>query len=148
MNLIVIGKDTDSIAISIWNKNTNFTILNKIKNLKNNGLLDYIDSHKVVLSVPTKTIIKTKVNYFIEFCLTHKCVPIFIAENKDDFVNTMYVAVNEQLKGTLLYTKNDENKDFEELLNIAKEYMSLKGFNFNDNAVRTPRKRKTSATKK
>lgn len=147
MNLVLIGNDVDNIALDIWKGNTNFTVLNKNPYLWGTNFLTYIDGKEVIVTANDEQFKTKTTNQFIEYMEKYNFIPIFIADNKDDFVNLMYTAVNEILQDAILYTRNEKNEEYDVFIKITREYL-FKRKEDNDKTVRTPRKRKTSASKK
>lgn len=147
MNLVLIGNDVDNIALDIWKGNTNFTVLNKNPYLWGTNFLTYIDGKEVIVTTNDEQFKTKTTNQFIEYMEKYNFIPIFIADNKDDFVNLMYTAVNEILQDAILYTRNEKNEEYDVFIKITREYL-FKRKEDNDKTVRTPRKRKTSTTKK
>ena len=147
MNLVLIGNGVDNIALDIWKGNTNFTVLNKNPYLWGTNFLTYIDGKDVIVTTNDEQFKTKTTNQFIEYMEKYNFIPIFIADNKDDFVNLMYTAVNEILQDAILYTRNEKNEEYDVFIKITREYL-IKRKEDNDKTVRTPRKRKTSTTKK
>lgn len=147
MNLVIIGNDVDDIAMDIWKGNTNFTVLNKNPYLWGENFLSYIDGKEVIVTTNDEQFKSKTTNQFLEYMEKHNFIPIFIADDKDDFVNLMYTAVNEILQDAILYTRNEKNEEYDIFIKMTREYL-FKRKESNDNTVRTPRKRKTSTTKK
>lgn len=147
MNLVVIGDNVDSIALDIWKGNTNYTVLNQNPYLWGKCFIDYIQGKDVIVSTSAEQFEEKTINQFLEYMLKYDFIPIFIAENSDDIVNLMYTAVNEILQDAVLFTKNEKNEGYEELLKITRDYL-FKRKEKDDKTVRAPRKRKTSSTKK
>lgn len=147
MNLVIIGNDTDKIALDIWKGNTNFTVLNKDPCLWGSNFLSYIDGKEIIVSTSDEQFKTRTINQFLEYMDKHAFIPIFIADDKDSFVNTMYTAVNELIPDAVLFTRNEKNEGYRELIEIAREYL-FKRKESNDKTVRTPRKRKASTSKK
>ena len=147
MNLVLIGNDVDNIALDIWKGNTNFTVLNKNPYLWGTNFLTYIDGKDVIVTTNDEQFKTKTTNQFIEYMEKYNFIPIFIADNKDDFVNLMYTAVNEILQDAILYTRNEKNEEYDVFIKITREYL-FKRKEDNDKTVRTPRKRKTSTAKK
>jgi hypothetical protein len=144
---VIIGNDVDDIALDIWKGNTNFTVLNKNPYLWGTNFLDYIDGKEVIVTTNDEQFKTKTTNQFLEYMDKHNFIPIFIADNKDDFVNLMYAAINEILQDAILYTRNEKKEEYDLLIKITREYL-FKRKERNDKVVRTPRKRKTSTTKK
>ena len=147
MNLVIIGNDVDDIAMDIWKGNTNFTVLNKNPYLWGENFLNYIDGKEVIVTTNDEQFKSKTTNQFLEYMEKHNFIPIFIADDKDDFVNLMYTAVNEILQDAILYTRNAKNEEYDIFIKMTREYLFKRKEN-NDKTVRTPRKRKTSTSKK
>ena len=89
------------------------------------------------------------INDVIEFMIKNNFIPILIADNSKSIENNMYTALTDDIPSALLYTKNKENKDYDELIKISQGYLLGKGIIENgDKTLRTPRKRKKSIIKK
>lgn len=150
MNLIIIGDNVDKMAIDIWKGNTNFTVLNKCPSIFDKRFINYIKDRAVIVTTTAEQFTQVAINDFIEFMTKYNFIPLFVAESKDkSMLHLMYTAVCDFIKDAVLYTKNDENKDYNEFIEIAKNYLNGKGMIENeDNSIRAPRKRKASSTKK
>jgi hypothetical protein len=144
---VIIGSDVDDIAMDIWKGNTNFTVLNKNPYLWGENFLSYIDGKEVIVTTNDEQFKSKTTNQFLEYMEKHNFIPIFIADDKDDFVNLMYTAVNEILQDAILYTRNAKNEEYDIFIKMTREYLFKRKEN-NDKTVRTPRKRKTSTSKK
>ena len=147
MNLVVIGNNTDEICLDIWKNNTNFTVLNKNPYLWGSDFIKFIEDNPVIVSTNTEQFINKSINDFIEYMRKYNFIPIFIADDCEDFVNIMYTAINDIIQDSVLFKRNENNEGYELLLKITKEYL-FKRNDENDKIIRTPRKRKTGSTKK
>lgn len=149
MNLILIGNDIDNFALDIWKANTNYTVLNKSPSLWSKLFKNYINNRDVIVVTTNDQFVNKDINDVIEFMNKNKFIPILIADNSKSIENNIYTALSDEIPSTLLYTKNKENKDYDELIKISQGYLLGKGIIENDNkTLRTPRKRKKSTTKK
>ena len=146
MNLVIIGKDTDDIALDIWRANTNFTVLNQSPYLWGKNFLEYIDGKDIIVSTTADQFETKTINNFLEYMINHNFIPIFISDDETDFVNKMYGAINDILQDAILYKRNEKNEQYEMFLKITRDYL-FKRKESDDKAVRAPRKRKTSTTK-
>ena len=54
MNLIIIGNNTDKIAMEIWKANTNYYILNKNPYLFSEDFKKFIDKKDVIVSTTSE----------------------------------------------------------------------------------------------
>ena len=147
MNLVVIGNDTDKIALDIWKNNTNFTVLNQNPYLWGKLFLEYINGKDVIVSTNAEQFKNIPINKFLEHMEKHNFIPIFVADDEQDFVNMMYAAVHDILQDAVLFTRNEKNEGYDELIQITRDYL-FKRKESDDKTVRTPRKRKTSTSKK
>ena len=147
MNLVIIGNNTDNIAMDVWKNNTNFTVLNQNPYLWGKLFLEYINGKDVIVSTNTEQFESKTVNEFISYMVNYNFIPIFIADDDNDFVNKMYAAVNDILQDAILYKRNEKNEEYDIFLKITKDYL-FKRKESDDKTVRTPRKRKTSSSKK
>lgn len=149
MNLILIGNDIDNFALDIWKANTNYTVLNKSPSVWSNLFKNYINNRDVIVVTTNDQFVNRDINDVIEFMNKNKFIPILIADNSKSIENNIYTALSDEIPSTLLYTKNKENKDYDELIKISQGYLLGKGIIENGNkTLRTPRKRKKSTTKK
>lgn len=150
MNLILIGNNTHDIAMDIWRGNTNFTVVD-CTDIKDKNFVKYMkDRHLIVETTKKQFEEKYKeIDTFLEFCQTHKFIPLFISATKKSFEETMYNNVEEYIQSAVLYYAGEdkEKKGLKELINIAQGYLIDKGL-IDDNIVRTPKKRKRSTSKK
>ena len=144
---MIIGNDTDSIALDVWKANTNYTVLNQSPYVWGSSFKKFVKNRPVIVSTTSDQFIEKNINDVIEFMIKNEFIPIMIADNKKAIENNIYTAMSEYIPSSLLYTKNKQNKDYNELIKIAQGYLLGKGIIENDNkALRTPRKRKKSAT--
>lgn len=149
MNLILIGNDIDNFALDIWKANTNYTVLNKSPSVWSKLFKNYINNRDVIVVTTNDQFVNKDINDVIEFMNKNKFIPILIADNSKSIENNIYTALSDEIPSTLLYTKNKENKDYDELIKISQGYLLGKGIIENGNkTLRTPRKRKKSTTKK
>lgn len=149
MNLILIGNDVDNFALDIWKANTNYTVLNKSPSVWSKLFKNYINNRDVIVVTTNDQFVNKDINDVIEFMNKNKFIPILIADNSKSIENNIYTALSDEIPSTLLYTKNKENKDYDELIKISQGYLLGKGIIENGNkTLRTPRKRKKSTTKK
>lgn len=149
MNLILIGNDIDNFALDIWKANTNYTVLNKSPSVWSKLFKNYINNRDVIVVTTNDQFANKDINDVIEFMNKNKFIPILIADNSKSIENNIYTALSDEIPSTLLYTKNKENKDYDELIKISQGYLLGKGIIENGNkTLRTPRKRKKSTTKK
>lgn len=149
MNLILIGNDIDNFALDIWKANTNYTVLNKSPSIWSKLFKNYINDRDVIVVTTNDQFVNKDINDVIEFMNKNKFIPILIADNSKSIENNIYTALSDEIPSTLLYTKNKENKDYDELIKISQGYLLGKGIIENGNkTLRTPRKRKKSTTKK
>lgn len=149
MNLILIGNDIDNFALDIWKANTNYTVLNKSPSVWSKLFKNYINDRDVIVVTTNDQFVNKDINDVIEFMNKNKFIPILIADNSKSIENNIYTALSDEIPSTLLYTKNKENKDYDELIKISQGYLLGKGIIENDNkTLRTSRKRKKSTTKK
>lgn len=148
MNLVVIGNNTDDIALEIWQGNTNFTVLNKNPYLWGKNFLDYIKNKEVIVSTNAEQFQYVDANKFLEYLEKYNFIPIFIADDKNDFVCNMYTLIDDIVPEAVLFIRNEKNEGYTELIKIAREYLFKRKERDGDKTVRTPRKRKASASKK
>ena len=148
MNILVIGNNADEIALDIWKNNTNFTVLNQNPYLWGKNFLDYIKGKEVIVSTNAEQFTTKSINEFLEYIDKHEFIPIFIADDKEDFVNQMYSCVDSLVPDAVLFTRNEKNEGYTELIKITRDYLFKRKESDGDKTVRTPRKRKTSTTKK
>lgn len=149
MNLMIIGNDTDNIALDIWKGNTNYTVLNQSPYVWSNDFKKFIKDRPVVVSTTSEQFVEKNINDVIEFMIKNEFIPILIADNKKAIENNIYTALSDSILSSLLYIKNKENKDYDELIKRTQGYLLGKGIIENGNkTLRTPRKRKKSTTEK
>lgn len=149
MNLIIIGNDTDNIALDIWKGNTNYTVLNQSPYVWSNDFKKFIKDRPVIVSTTSEQFVEKNINDVIEFMIKNEFIPILIADDKKAIENNIYTALSDSILSSLLYIRNKENKDYDELIKRTQGYLLGKGIIENGNkTLRTPRKRKKSATEK
>lgn len=145
MNLLVIGNNTDEIALEIWKGNTNFTVLNKNPYLWGKNFLDYIKNRDVIVSTTSEQFNYVDANKFLEFLEKEKFIPIFIADDKDDFVCSMYTLIDDTVPDAVLFIRNEKNEGYIELIKVAREYLFKRKNSNGDKAIRTPGEGQTSS---
>lgn len=149
MNLVIIGKDTDRIALDIWKGNTNYTVINRTPSMWSTAFTNYIKKKDVVVSVSCDQFLLKPINDVIELFRKYEFIPIFISDSDKSNERDMYTALNQEFPSALLYTRNKKNKDYDKLLEITKGYLLGKGIILKDDkTLQTPRKRKRSTPKK
>lgn len=143
MNLVVIGKNIDDIAMDIWKANTNYTILNKNPDIFSNDFKKFIKGRPTIAVIDREQIENKAINDVIELFLKLEFIPIFIAEDKTTIDHTMYTTLDEFIPSALLWVKNEKKESYAKLIEIAGGYLLGKGIIINDNqTLRTSRKRK------
>ena len=148
MNLAIIGNDIDDIGLDIWKANTNYIVLNRSPYMFDATFDKFVKNRDYIVCTTSEQIESKEVDFVIESFIKHDIIPIFIADNKDSIETKMYVGVEDYIPSALLYIKNKEKKDYQELIKIAQGYLLGKGIIKNDNTIRAPRKRKRSTTEK
>lgn len=147
MNLILIGNDIDAVALDIWKANTNYTVLNQSPYVWNKQFTNFIENRPVIVVTTAEQFQSKQINETLDFMIDLKFIPIFIADNKTSIENKMYTALIDEIPSAVLWIKNKENKNYNELIKISQGYLLGKGIIKNDNkTLRTPRKRKKSTT--
>lgn len=146
MNLVIIGNDVDDIALDIWKGNTNYTVLNKSPYLWGTNFINYIGNKDVIVTTDEEQFKAKTINQFLEYMTEHEFIPIFIADSGDDFVNLMYTAVNEIIQDAVLYTRNETNDGYDELIKLTRNYL-IKRKNIDDKVVRASGEGETSTSK-
>ena len=142
MNLLVIGNDVDSYALDIWKNNTNYVVINKSPNVWSKEFDKYAKNKKVIVVTTSKQFQEKDINSTIDLMLNKNFIPVFIADNAEAMEVKMYYALEEELPETILYIKNEKNKDYKELINLTKQYLLGKGIIRNDRTVRTSKEGK------
>lgn len=149
MNLIIIGDDTDKIAMTIWKANTNYTVLNNNPCLWNKQFIKYIENKNVIVSTTAEQFVYKNINDVLDYFISYDFIPILIASSKDSIETNMYTALSDDIPSAVLYVGNEKTKDYDKLIKISQDYLLGKGIIQNDNkTLRTPRKRKTKTTRK
>ena len=82
MNLMIIGNDTDNIALDIWKGNTNYTVLNQSPYVWSNDFKKFIKDRPVIVSTTSEQFVEKNINDVIEFMIKNEFIPILIADNK------------------------------------------------------------------
>lgn len=149
MNLILIGNEIDDFALDIWKANTNYTILNKNPYVWSKLFKNYISNRDVIVVTTNEQFMDKNINDVIEFMHKNNFIPILIADNPKSIENNIYTALCDEIPSALLYTRNKEKKDYDELIKISQGYLLGKGIIDNGNkTLRTSKKRKKSTIKK
>lgn len=148
MNLIIIGNNVDSIALDIWKANTNYTVLNQNPYVWSKQFLKFIENRPVIVSTTSEQFVTKNINDVLDFMLKNEFIPIIIADNKKSIENNIYIGLSEEIPSALLWTRNKQNKDYNELIKISQGYLLGKGIVKNGNkTLRTSRKRKKPTPK-
>lgn len=149
MNLILIGNDIDELALDVWRANTNYTVLNKSPYVWGKEFGKFITNRPVIVVTTADQFVEKNINDVIDFFNDKEFIPVLVADNDKSIERNIYTALMDDIPSALLYTKNEKNKDYDELVRIAQGYLLGKGIIQNGNkTVRTPRKRKKSTTQK
>lgn len=139
MNLLIIGKDVDQIAMDAWAANTNYTVLNMSPYLWGPEFKKFYKKHKELIITSTAgQFLANGVEEFIELMRTYELIPIFIAEDKDAIERVMHTNVEEVLPYSILYMGSRKCDKYPELIKILQGYLLGKGFENGDNTVSTP----------
>ena len=144
MNLIIIGNETDEIAMDIWRGNTNYMVLNKSPYIWSKNYADFVKDKAVIVSTTSEQFENRTINDTIEILKSRNFIPILISDKEDDMPSLMYSVLKDENLNTLWYMKNKKKIDYDELIKTAQGYLLVKGLY--DNAIRRPRKRKKSTT--
>ena len=140
MNLLIIGKDVDNLALKVWEANTNYTVLNMSPYLWGSEFKKFYKTHKELIVTSTAgQFLENGIDDFIALMQKYDFTPIFIAEDKDAIERVMHTNVEEALPYSVVYIGNENSEKYSELITLLKEYIAGKGFVANgDNAVSTP----------
>ena len=145
MNLVIIGRDVDNVAMDIWKANTNYTILNKNPDMFSKQFAAFIKGRPTIAVIEREQIETKPVNDVIELMLKLDFIPILIADSKTSVAHNMYTYFWEYIPSALLYVKNEKKTEYDKLVKISQGYLLGKGIILNDNkTLRTSRKRKKS----
>lgn len=146
MNLIIIGNETDEIAMDIWKGNTNYTVLNKSPYIWSKQYADFVKNKDVIVSTTAEQFENKTINDTIDILKERKFIPILISDSEDDMPSLMYGVLKDENPDTIWYMKNEKKVDYDELVKTAQGYLLGKGLY--DNTIRTSRERKKSTAKK
>lgn len=139
MNILIIGKDVDGIAMDAWKANTNYTVLNMSPYLWGKDFKKFYKKHKELIITSTADQFLAKgVDDFIELMKEYEMIPIFIAEDKDAMERVMHTNVEEILPYSILYMGSKNCEKYPELISIIQGYLIGKGFDNGDNTISTP----------
>lgn len=142
MNLLIIGKDVDQIAMKAWAANTNYTVLNMSPYLWGPEFKKFYKKHdKLIVTSTAGQFLARNVDDFIALMKEYNFIPIFIAEDKDAIERCMHTNVEEVLPYSVVYIGNEKSEKYPELIDILQGYLLGKGFSIDgDNIVQTSRK--------
>lgn len=148
MNLLIIGKDVDALALEVWKANTNYTVLNMSPYLWGKEFKKFYKTHKdLIITSTAGQFLENDVDAFVNLMHTYNFTPIFIAENKDAIERVMHTNVEETLPYSVVYIGNENSEKYSELVNLLKEYISGKGFiTDGNNTISTPTERERITT--
>lgn len=140
MNLLIIGKDVDELAMRVWKANTNYTVLNMSPYLWGKDFKKFYKKHKELIVTSTAgQFLANGVEDFVDLMKQYEFTPIFIAEDKEAIERVMHTNVEEILPYSVVYIGNDKSEKYPELISLLQGYITGKGFIENgDNIVSTP----------
>ena len=147
MNLIVIGNDADKIAMDIWQGNTNYLVLNKSPYIWDDEFKKFIKDRDVIVVTTNLQIAEKPVNMVLDNFKQNKFIPILIADERNSLEMQMYSVLEEDIPETLLYLRNEANKDYKEFIEMAQLRLNIrKEDEENDNTIRASKKGETTTT--
>lgn len=148
MNLLIVGDDVQDIAMEIWKTNTNYAVVNNSRCLWDKEFINYIKNKNVIVTTTKEQFECVNANEFLMYLEKYEFIPIFIAKDKDDFVCNMYTLIDDTVPEAVLFIRNENNEGYIELIKISTEYLFKRKKSNGDKTLRTPRKRKASASTK
>ena len=89
MNLIIIGDDTEKIAMEIWRANTNYVILHKNPNVWSPEFAKYIKDKSVIVCTTADQFEQRGINDTLELFIKNEFIPILIAKDKGSIETKM-----------------------------------------------------------
>lgn len=118
MNLIIIGKNVNDIALKLQKMRPKFAVLDGITSLKNTDLKKYLQEHKAIMIIDTNVILSYGINNVLNFCQEVGAGVTLIA---DSFDNTdediiFYTIARHFPETTLLWSRNEENEGYDEMM--------------------------------
>lgn len=147
MNLLIVGKDVDDLALKVWEANTNYTVLNMSPYLWGKDFNKFYKKHnELIVTSTADQFISNGVNEFIGLMKKYEFIPIFIAEDKDAIERVMHTNVEEVLPYSILYMGSRKCDKYPELIKILQGYLLGKGFENGDNTVSTSTEGEGTAT--
>lgn len=146
-NILFIGSNCDDRLNDLWKLNTNYTVL-QCTDLNNKQFQDYIKKLKNsnITYMTAKTLQDNhSINDVVSFCRKFHYTPVIISRDNKDSEHICYLALEDMLQRTIEYRLNEQNCEYEEFLDICREY--VKGCKRNDNTIQTSRRRKKLSSK-
>lgn len=138
MNILLIGNNIDSVAMDAWKGNTNYTVLNNSPYLWGKQFIKFIEDRPVIVTTTSQQLVEKDINDVLDYLEEYRFIPILIADDKTSIENNIYTVLSSEIRSTVLYTKNKNNKDYNEFIKIIHDYLRGKGILENgDNTIRT-----------
>lgn len=139
MNLLIIGNDVDDLAKEVWTANTNYMVLNMSPYLWGKEFKKFHKKHpELIITSTAGQFLQNGVDDFVNLMNEHNFQPVFIAEGKDSIERVMHTNVEEILPYSVLFMGARNTKEYTNLVNTLKGYISGKGFMDGDNIIPTP----------
>lgn len=146
MNLIVIGDNVDAMCMAIWTANTNYAVLNKSPSIWTENFKKYVKKTPVIVSTTADQFMSRTVDETVECLKKNEFIPAFVVNSTDDIEYKMYVAVSEYIPSAVTYIRNENNENYNEFIDICRDYLLGKGIICDDNVIRTPKRRKRTSS--
>lgn len=138
MNLLIIGNDVDDLAKEVWTANTNYMVLNMSPYLWGKEFEKFHKKHpELIVTSTAGQFLQNGVDDFVNLMNEHNFTPVFIAEDKDSIERVMHTNVEETLPYSVLFMGARNTKEYTDLVNMLKGYISGKGFIDGDNIIPT-----------
>ena len=149
MNILLIGSNTEKIAKDIWSANTNYYIIGDNPDIWSDEFINFSKDKKLIVLIENDRILSKKVNDVIDDMFKYKYIPIIVTDFEDTIDYNIYSALSESIPETILYIRNDDDKEYNEFIKLTQDYLLGKGIISDEyNTLRTSKKGKRSSLKK
>lgn len=118
MNLMVVGKDVDNIALDIHKyRASKYYILNNIHKLGDWEFRSFIKGNDTIFVVDPSVIEAHSINYIIDFCERYEVGITLVGDDRGCIEENIYYNLVTRFPSSVIYwQRNPENKDYDELI--------------------------------
>lgn len=118
MNLMVVGKDVDNIALDIHKyRASKYYILNNIHNLGDWEFRSFLKNNNSIFVVDSSVIESYSINYIIDFCEHHEVGVTLVGDVKGCIEESIYYNLVTRFPSSIIYwQRNKENQEYDDLI--------------------------------